>query len=93
VQTCKHAHEHENLTYQAHRTHKRKCQKIDQIPYKQAMDNIMYTMITTRLNITTIVSVVGQFIQDLGLCNIGEWEKDLEVFARNEISFPSIHGN
>ncbi len=36
------------------------------------MGNIMYTMITIKLDIATIVGVDGQFIQDLGLCNIGE---------------------
>ncbi len=51
---------------------KENVKKMDQIPSKQAMGNIMYTMITIKLDIATIVGVDGQSIQDLGLCNIGE---------------------
>jgi hypothetical protein len=72
VQTYKHAPWREHPTYQVNKAHRRKCQKMDHIPYKQTMSNIMYTMIATRLDIATIIVVVNHFIQDLGLCNIGE---------------------
>jgi hypothetical protein len=51
---------------------KENVKKMDRISYKQAISNIMYTMIATRLDIATIIVVVIQFIQGLGLCNIGE---------------------
>jgi hypothetical protein len=47
---------------------KGKFREMVKIPYRQVIGNIMYVMITTtRLYIAIVVSIISQFMQDLGL--------------------------
>lgn len=58
------------FTKHARPTNQEKPREMAKIPYRQVVSNIMYVMITTRLDITIAIGIVSQFMQDLRLLHL-----------------------